>query len=211
MCTYYICFACRRFIPYSKPKLTSMAEGTEEQRSCERESTPLRKNESSSSISTSSSVSLSGDVASTGPGPAEKLWTYWWRWWVLAEFVALVAFTNAQWMTFASIANVIACYYETSDFWVNSLSMTYMATYVVFVVPSALMLSRLGLRTTFITAACANAAGACLRWAGSGRSRPCAWVSGCHISLAPDYEGEGGGHTLYAFHPRPNSLEASRS
>ena len=88
---------------------------------------------------------------------------------MLAEFVVLLGFSNAQWITFGAIADVMACYYETSNFWINSLSMIYMAMYIVFVIPSALILSRLGLRTTFIMAACANAAGACLRWAGSGQ------------------------------------------
>ena len=151
-----------------------------EQQSCERVSTPLLKSvgfSSSTSTCASASVSLPGDVESTGP--AEKLRTYWWRWLVLAEFVVLLGFNNAQWITFGSVADVMTCYYETSNFWINSLSMIYMATYIVFVIPSALMLSRLGLRTIFITAACANAAGACLRWAGSGKSKSCV-VAGAH-------------------------------
>ena len=102
--------------------------------------------------------------------PAGKLRTYWWRWLVLSEFVVLLGLNNALWITFAPIADVMTCYYETSNFWINSLSMIYMVTYIVFVLPSSLMLSRLGLRTTFIMSACANAAGACLRWAGSGKN-----------------------------------------
>ena len=96
---------------------------------------------------------------------------YKWRWVVLAIFVAVMSVNNAVWIAFASIADVVQCYYNTSKFWVNSASMVYMATYILFIVPSAWLLGRVGLRTALVIAAGMNAAGSCLRVAGAGKLR----------------------------------------
>lgn len=95
---------------------------------------------------------------------------YCWRWVVLIVFVANLAVTNTIWITFAPIADVVRCYYHVSDFWVNSLSTVYMATYILFIIPSVWLLNRFGLRTTSVIAACFSAAGACLRVAGVGEN-----------------------------------------
>lgn len=129
------------------------------------ESTPLLKSANFAPTSASESSVAAGEAS---PVQGAAMRTYWWRWYVLAVFVAAIALNNGVWITFSSIADVMRCYYETTNFWVNSLSMVYMATYLVFLIPGALLLSRLGLRTTFVISVCANAAGACLRWAGSG-------------------------------------------
>ena len=101
---------------------------------------------------------------------AERIKTYWWRWVVLTLFVANVALTNGLWITFGPIADVVKCYYGVSDFWVNSLSMVYMVTYTLFIVPSLWLLNTIGLRPTVIIAACLNAVGACLRMAAVGEN-----------------------------------------
>lgn len=133
---------------------------------CTSESAPfLESTNFASSPVARSSVHPAAGEASPVHG---ALRTYWWRWYVLAVFVAAVALNNGVWISFSSIADVMRCYYETTNFWVNSLSMVFMVTYLVFLIPGALLLSRLGLRATFVVAVCANAAGACLRWAGSG-------------------------------------------
>ena len=143
-------------------------DAAEKERSvCTSESTPLLKNADFASTSvTKSSANPTAGEASPVHGAMR---TYWWRWYVLAVFVAAIAVNNGIWISFSSIADVMRCYYETTNFWVNSLSMVFMATYLVFLVPGALLLSRLGLRATFVISVCANAAGACLRWAGSGQ------------------------------------------
>lgn len=93
---------------------------------------------------------------------------YWWRWVVLAVFVLNLAVNNAIWITFGPIADVIGCYYNISDFWVNSLSMIYMVVYIMLVLPSSWMLNRMGLRTTVILSSFTTALGACLRLTGCG-------------------------------------------
>ena len=94
---------------------------------------------------------------------------YWWRWVVLFVSVANLSITNALWITFSPIADVIACYYSVSNFWVNSLSMVSMLTYMLFIIPSVWLLNRIGLRATAVIGAFLNAAGACLRLAGVGK------------------------------------------
>ena len=104
-------------------------------------------------------------------GDDEKIKVYWWRWVVLLVFVANLGINNGVWLTFGPIADVVKCYYNVSDFLVNSLSMVYMATYILLIVPSVWMMERLGLRGMSIIAACLNAIGACLRVAGVGEYR----------------------------------------
>jgi len=104
-------------------------------------------------------------------GDEERIKTYWWRWVVLALFVANGAVNNLLWITFGPIADVVKCYYGVSDFWVNSLSMVYMLTYTLFIIPSLWLLNTIGLRPTLIIAACLNAVGACLRMAAVGEKQ----------------------------------------
>ena len=99
----------------------------------------------------------------------EPIKTYWWRWGVLALFVAIVGVNMGLWITFSPIADVVECYYGVSDFWVNSLSMVYMLTYTLFLIPGLWLLNTLGLRPTVIIATSSNAVGACLRLAAVGR------------------------------------------
>ena len=110
----------------------------------------------------------SSDSRDKGDGLDPKLRTYWWRWVVLAVFSLNLVMTNLQWVTFSPIADVVACYYGISNFWVNSLSMGAMLVYILCFVLSALSLERLGLQTTLIIASCMNALGAALRLAGTG-------------------------------------------
>ena len=125
--------------------------------------------------STSSTLSLqdSGLVKNgfrDSPGEeGGRIKVYKWRWVVLAIFVAAMSANNAVWISFSPIADVVQCYYDTTTFWVNSASMVYMLTYILFVVPSAWLLGRVGLRTTLIIAASMNAVGSCLRVAGAGK------------------------------------------
>ena len=90
------------------------------------------------------------------------------RWVVLVIIVADLTVNYGIWIAFAPIADAMKCYYGISDFWVNSVSMVYMLTYILFVVPSLWLLERVGLRTTSVIAACFNAVGACLKVAGVG-------------------------------------------
>ena len=96
--------------------------------------------------------------------------TYWWRWTTLAIFGLNFVVFNCFWFTFAPIANVIQCYYNVGQFWVNSLSLVIMVVYVVLMFPSAWCLDKLGLRTTTVLASCATALGAGLRLAGAGKA-----------------------------------------
>ena len=102
--------------------------------------------------------------------------TYWWRWVVLCVFSLNLALTNVLWISFASIADVMVCYYGVNNFWVNALSMVFMAVYIVLVFPCAWLLDRYGLRLVVVLGSCFNALGAALRIIGSGALLLCA----CH-------------------------------
>ena len=94
--------------------------------------------------------------------------TYRWRWVVLIIFVLSLGLNNSIWITFGPIEDVISCYYKVSKFWVNCLSMVYMAVYIVLLFPSTWILANLGLRTAMVVGGCVNAIGAGLRVAGVG-------------------------------------------
>ena len=102
--------------------------------------------------------------------------TYWWRWTTLAIFVLNLGMVNCLWFTFAPIANVVQCYYNVGQFWVNSLSLVTMVMYIVLMFPSAWCLEKLGLRTTTVLASCATALGAALRLAGAGKASYRIWI-----------------------------------
>ena len=108
------------------------------------------------------------DVGFRGDSEGAKMKVYWWRWTVLFVFVADLGLNNGIWITFGPIADAMQCYYDLSDFWINSVSMVYMLTYTLFIVPSVWVMDRFGLRATMVIAACLNALGACLRVAGVG-------------------------------------------
>ena len=113
-------------------------------------------------------VEFRGDSEIAGSTMDGKMKVYWWRWAVLFVFVADLSVNNGIWITFGPIADAMRCYYSLSDFWINSVSMVYMVTYLLFIVPSVWVMARFGLRTTLVIAACFNALGACLRVAGVG-------------------------------------------
>ena len=92
--------------------------------------------------------------------------TYPVRWFVLATFFSHMAMTNIIWATFSPIADLTMCYYGVGLFWVNSLSWIYMSSYVPGFLLASWFLNRYGLKMTAVVGACANAAGAWLRFAG---------------------------------------------
>ena len=99
---------------------------------------------------------------------ADEIKVYKWRWVVLAVFIGNMTISNAIWMAAGPIADVVKCYYNVSNFWVNSVAMVYNLTYILLVAPSAWLVGRVGLRSTAVIASCFNAAGACLKLAGVG-------------------------------------------
>ena len=99
---------------------------------------------------------------------ATSVKTYWWRWPVLLLTCCNIAMLNTNWISFGSISDVSACYYRTSTFWINSLSMSYMLSYVVLIGPAAWCLDKLGLRFTFVIGSASVALGSWIRVAGSG-------------------------------------------
>ena len=102
-------------------------------------------------------------------GDGEKIKIYWWRWVVLAVFTSSVAVNNTIFITFGSIADVVACYYGVSDFWVNSLVTVFLLTYLVLIFPTLWLVNAVGLRATVVIAACCNILGASLRMAAAGK------------------------------------------
>lgn len=97
-----------------------------------------------------------------------KIRTYWWRWNTLIVFTLTLAANNVVWITAAPVADVMRCYYDISNTWVNAMTANYMATYVLFFFPAAWFLDRYGLRPTMIAATLMNAFGTSLRVIGAG-------------------------------------------
>ena len=132
------------------------------------EKIPVLSESSSSSLQDSRVQNYT--EAESDDGDEGKIKVYRWRWVVLVVLVLNLSINNGIWIALSPIADVVKCYYSISDFWVNSTSMVYMLTYILFIVPSAWLLNNTGLRTTTVIAVCLNAAGACLRVAGTGKS-----------------------------------------
>lgn len=107
-------------------------------------------------------------LGSTSGGTPATVKVYPRRWLVLAIFSLIFAVNNAQWITFGPVADEIKCYYRTTDFWINSLSMVYMAGYIVVVALAVWSLDRFGLRNVMIGSAMILALGSWLRVIGSG-------------------------------------------
>ena len=103
-----------------------------------------------------------------GNGASATVKAYPRRWLVLSIFSLIFAVNNAQWITFGPVADEIKCYYGTTDFWINSLAMVYMAGYVVLVAFAVWALDWFGLRNVMIGSAMVLAVGSWLRVIGSG-------------------------------------------
>ncbi len=71
---------------------------------------------------------------------------YGYRWIVLAAFVAIGCMTQVLWITFAPITSAAAQFYHTSDLMIGLLSMSFMAVYVIIVLPSAWAIDTWGFR-----------------------------------------------------------------
>jgi MFS family permease len=72
---------------------------------------------------------------------------YGYRWVVLLSFMFIVGMNQLLWITFAPITGTAAQFYHTSDLVIGLLSMSFMAVYIVLVIPSAWMIDTLGFRT----------------------------------------------------------------
>ncbi len=129
----------------------------------------------------------------TQPSPAEPVVrTYLWRWIVLTIYSVISISVHIVWISSASIADVMTCYYDVSVFWVNGLSEVYMLTYLIAVFPIVWLLDKYGLRLTMVLGAGFNAAGAALKVAGTGKEPKvmllshCALWRECHFT-GPNY------------------------
>jgi len=67
----------------------------------------------------------------------EKPKVYGYRWLVLLVFMLIALMTQVLWITFAPITSAAAQFYGKSDLMIGLLSMSFMAVYILMVLPSA--------------------------------------------------------------------------
>ena len=72
---------------------------------------------------------------------------YRYRWVVLASFMFIAGMNQLLWITFAPITGAAAQFYHTTDLVIGLLSMSFMAVYIVLVIPSAWLIDTYGFRT----------------------------------------------------------------
>ena len=86
----------------------------------------------------------SAEAAVSGP---QSFRVYGYRWVVLLSFMFIAGMNQLLWITFAPITGAAAQFYHTTDLVIGLLSMSFMAVYIVLVIPSAWMIDTLGFRT----------------------------------------------------------------
>ncbi|XP_043524473.1 feline leukemia virus subgroup C receptor-related protein 2-like [Frieseomelitta varia] len=72
------------------------------------------------------------------------------RWLILALYILYTGMSNAQWIQYSIIANVVSRYYGVSSTTVDWTAMSFMAYYVIFIFPATYMVDRVGFRWTNI-------------------------------------------------------------
>ncbi len=85
---------------------------------------------------------------------------YGYRWVVLVIFMLITAMTQVLWITFAPITSLAAQFYRTSDLLIGLLSMSFMAVYIIIVIPAAWMIDTWGFRAAVSIGAVLTAVGA---------------------------------------------------
>ena len=78
---------------------------------------------------------------------SEPFRVYGYRWIVLLSFMFIVGMNQLLWITFAPITGAAAQFYHTTDLVIGLLSMSFMAVYIVLVIPSAWLIDTYGFRT----------------------------------------------------------------
>lgn len=85
--------------------------------------------------------------------------TYCWRWYMLAVMAVLNLSNGMLWMSFSSIADSTAKYFDVDQMQVNWLSIVFMVATIVIGVGVMWILDHCGLRTTLLIAAWLNVFG----------------------------------------------------
>ncbi len=78
---------------------------------------------------------------------------YRYRWVVLASFMFVAGMTQVLWITFAPVTSAAAAFYHTSELVIGLMSMSFMAVYVLLVIPSAWVIDTYGFRTAVLAGA----------------------------------------------------------
>lgn len=79
---------------------------------------------------------------------------------MLVIFMLITAMTQVLWITFAPITSAAAQFYGTSDLLIGLLSMSFMAVYIIVVIPAAWMIDTWGFRAAVSLGAVLTAVGA---------------------------------------------------
>ena len=87
----------------------------------------------------------------------DNIRVYGYRWAVLAVFMFITAMTQVLWITFAPITSRAAQFYGTSDLLIGLFSLSFMAIYILIVIPSAWIIDTWGFHKAVGTGAALTA------------------------------------------------------
>jgi len=86
------------------------------------------------------------------------------RWLMILLFCLACGFNQVTWIAFSPIAATAGEYFNVSDWFINWLSLIFMAAYIPMTLPATYLIERLGCRPAVVMGSVLTAVGATVRW-----------------------------------------------
>lgn len=115
------------------------------------------------------SEALGADAAQPSLKMQPKLYK---RRWALLFLFSLYSMSNSfMWIQYSSINNIFVRFYNTDSMAINWLSMMYLLTYIILILPIMWMLEKQGMREIVIVGSACNAIGAWIKTSSADPNR----------------------------------------